>query len=139
MAVKIRRRRGAGGEEISTASMSDIAFLLLIFFIVTTVFLDEQGLPMQLPGESSEQTKINPKNILNIDIESNNQVLLDRTPLAVNSIEAEVRRRVLANDKLVIQLKVHEDAFYGTMVDVLDELHLADAKKISLRGMNVVD
>lgn len=136
MAVKIQRRKGAVGD-ITTASMSDIAFLLLIFFIVTTVFLDEQGLPMQLPGASSEQAKINPKNILNIEIEETNTVTLDGAPFPVTAIEAEVRRRTLANPKLVIQLKVAEDAFYGTMVDVLDELHLADAKKISLRGMNV--
>ena len=136
MAVKFNRRKQAVGD-ITTASMSDIAFLLLIFFIVTTVFLDEQGLPMQLPGASSEQAKINPKNILNIDIAANNQITLDGAVFAVTAIESEVRRRVAANEKLVIQLKVDEDAFYGTMVDVLDELHLADAKKISLRGMQV--
>jgi len=136
LAVKFNRRKQAVGD-ITTASMSDIAFLLLIFFIVTTVFLDEQGLPMQLPGASSEQAKINPKNILNIEIAANNQITLDGAAFAVNSLENEVRMRVLANPKLVIQLKVDEDAFYGTMVDVLDELHLADAKKISLRGMKV--
>ena len=136
MAVKIARRKGAVGD-ITTASMSDIAFLLLIFFIVTTVFLDEQGLPMQLPGASSEQAKINPKNILNIEIAENNTVTLDGAPYAVSSIEAEVRRRTATNEKLVIQLKVAENAFYGTMVEVLDELPLADAKKISLRGMKV--
>ena len=136
MAVKFNRRKQAVGD-ITTASMSDIAFLLLIFFIVTTVFLDEQGLPMQLPGASSEQAKINPKNILNIEIAANNQITLDGAVFAVTAIESEVRRRVAANEKLVIQLKVDEDAFYGTMVDVLDELHLADAKKISLRGMQV--
>jgi biopolymer transport protein ExbD len=136
VSVKIRRRKGAIGD-ITTASMSDIAFLLLIFFIVTTVFLDEQGLPMQLPGAASEQAKINPKNILKIEIAANNQIMLDGAAFSVTALEGEVRRRKAANDKLVIQLKVDKDAFYGTMVDVLDELHLADAKKISLSGMQV--
>lgn len=136
MAVKIHRRKQIVGD-ITTASMSDIAFLLLIFFIVTTVFLDEQGLPMQLPGKSSEQAKINTKNLLDIEISASNTVTVGGTQFAVSAIEGEVRRRLLANEKLVIQLKVDEDAFYGTMVDVLDELHLADAKKISLRGLQV--
>ena len=136
MAVKIHRRKQIVGD-ITTASMSDIAFLLLIFFIVTTVFLDEQGLPMQLPGKSSEQAKINTKNLLDIEISANNTVTVGGAAFAVSAIEGEVRRRLLANEKLVIQLKVDEDAFYGTMVDVLDELHLADAKKISLRGLQV--
>ena len=126
------------GDEISTASMSDIAFLLLIFFLVTTIFNQEQGLPMVLPGQASETAKINRKNILDIDVQSNNLVYLDGVQFRIPSIENEVRRRAAENPKLIIQLKVHPDAFYGTMVDVLDELHLAEAKKISIKGMDVV-
>jgi biopolymer transport protein ExbD len=137
MAVKFRRQKGMG-DEISTASMSDIAFLLLIFFLVTTIFNQEQGLPMVLPGQASETAKINRKNILDIEVRANNLVYLDGTQFMVPAIEQEIRRRVLANPKLIIQLKVHPDAFYGTMVNVLDELHLADAKKISIKGMDVV-
>ena len=118
--------------------MSDIAFLLLIFFLVTTIFNQEQGLPMTLPGQASETAKINRKNILDIEVQSNNLVYLDGTQYMVSAIESEIRRRILANNKLIIQLKVHPEAFYGTMVNVLDELHLADAKKISIKGMDVV-
>ena len=137
MAVQFRRQKGMG-DEISTASMSDIAFLLLIFFLVTTIFNQEQGLPMQLPGQASETAKINRKNILDIDVEANNLVYLDGVQFQVPSIENEVRRRVLSNPKLIIQLKIHPAAFYGTMVNVLDELHLAEATKISIKGMEVV-
>ena len=137
MAVKFKKKKGMG-DELSTASMSDIAFLLLIFFLVTTIFNQEQGLPMQLPGQASETAKIKQKNILNIDVEANNLVYLDGTQFRVPAIESEIRRRVFENPKLIIQLKVHPDAFYGTMVDVLDELHLAEATKISIKGMEVI-
>ena len=136
MAVKLKRKSGMG-DDISTASMSDIAFLLLIFFLVSTIFAEEQGLPMQLPGQASETAKINPKNILNIDVQANNVVTLDGTPYPVSAIETEVRRRVGENPKLVIQLKCAAESFYGTMVDVLDELHLAQATKISIKGLDV--
>jgi biopolymer transport protein ExbD len=126
------------GDEISTASMSDIAFLLLIFFLVTTIFNQEQGLPMQLPGQASETAKIKRENILDIDVQANNLVYLDGVQFRVPSIENEVRQRVASNAKLIIQLQIHPDAFYGTMVDVLDELHLAEATKISIKGMEVV-
>jgi biopolymer transport protein ExbD len=137
MAVTLPRKKSMG-DEISTASMSDIAFLLLIFFLVTTIFNQEQGLPMQLPGQASETAKINRKNILDIDVGANNLVTLGGIPFQVPSIESEVRRRILANPKLIVQLKMHPSAFYGTMVDVLDELQLAKAKKISIKGMEVV-
>ncbi len=137
MAVNFRRQK-AMGDEISTASMSDIAFLLLIFFLVSTIFNQEQGLPMTLPGQASETAKIPQKNILNIEVRANNLVFLDDLRFAIPHIESEVRRRKVANPKLIIQLKIHPEAFYGTMVNVLDELHLADAKKISIKGMDVV-
>lgn len=138
MAVEFRRKKKGMGDDISTASMSDIAFLLLIFFLVTTIFAQEMGLPMTLPGQASETAKIKQENILNIEVAANNVVTLDGTKFTINSIEREVRKRLAANEKLIIQLKVHPDAFYGTMVDVLDELQLADARKISIKGMKVV-
>jgi biopolymer transport protein ExbD len=64
-------------------------------------------------------------------------VYLDGVQFRIPSIENEVRRRKAENPKLIIQLQVHPSAFYGTMVDVLDELHLAEAKKISIQGMDV--
>lgn len=136
MAVRLKRKSGMG-DDISTASMSDIAFLLLIFFLVSTIFAEEQGLPMQLPGQASETARINPKNILNIVVQSNNVVTLDGAVVPIGSIETEVRRRVGANIKLVIQLKCDARSYYGTMVDVLDELALAEAKKISIKGLDV--
>lgn len=138
MAVKFRRKKGMS-DEMSTASMSDIAFLLLIFFLVTTIFAEEQGLPLVLPGQASDTAQIKQKNLLNIEIASNNVVTLDGTVFPIMAIETEVRRRIAANDKLVIQMKCDPDSFYGTMVDVLDELRLADARKISVKGIGKGD
>ena len=138
MAVKFHRRKSSMGDEISTASMSDIAFLLLIFFLVSTIFAEEQGLPIQLPGEASETAQINPKNILNIVVEANDLVTLDGQPFAIPAIESEIRRRIAGNPKLIVQVKMDPQSHYGTMVDVLDELQLANATKISLKGMAVV-
>ncbi len=136
MAVKFRRKKSMG-DDISTASMSDIAFLLLIFFLVTTVFAQELGLPMLLPGQASETASVSQKNILNIEVQANNLIYLDGALFPIAQIEGEVRRRVIANDKLICQLKVHPDAFYETMVDVLDELHLAKAPRMTIKGMNI--
>jgi biopolymer transport protein ExbD len=137
VAVKLRRKKGAMGDEISTASMSDIAFLLLIFFLVSTIFNQEQGLPMLLPGQASETATVSTKNILDIEIRQNNLVYLDEVQFRIPQLENEIRTRIAANPKLICQLKIHPDSFYGTMVDVLDELHLADAKKISIKGIEV--
>ena len=137
MAVSLKRKKGMS-DELSTASMSDIAFLLLVFFLVTTTFAQDMGLTLVLPGQASETAKIKMDNILNIEIQANNLVLLDGSEIRIPSIENEVRRRIAQNDKLIVQLKVHPDSFYGTMVDVLDEVKLAEATKISLKGIEVI-
>lgn len=132
------RRRQAMGDEIPTASMSDIAFLLLIFFIVSTIFHQEQGLPLLLPGRASRTVRLSPQNILGIEVSGKDVVQLDGAPFAIRGLEREVRRRLAANPRLVVQLRVHPDAWYGTMVDVLDEVQLANAGKVSIRGLDVV-
>ena len=60
--------------EFSTSSMSDINFLLLIFFLVTTMFAVDQGLPMSLPGESSNTVKLKSDDVLKIMAFSNGAI-----------------------------------------------------------------
>ena len=62
--ISIRKKKEI--EEISAASMSDIAFLLLVFFMVTAVFFVKQGLNIQLPRKNSSATKVLRKNVFEI-------------------------------------------------------------------------
>lgn len=130
-----RKRKGALGE-ITLASTSDIAFLLLIFFIVTTIFAAEQGLTLVLPGKQKDATdivRVKESNIATIFVEADNSITLDAAPIIVNQIKKAIEDRILANPKLVVLLKVHPDADYGRMVACLDELRLARATKVSLK------
>jgi biopolymer transport protein ExbD len=122
--------------EITMASTSDVAFLLLIFFIVTTIFAAEQGLTLVLPGKQKEQNdvvKVAEKNIATIFVHADNAITLDNKPIVVNHIEYAIKDRLVSNPKLVVLLKVHPDADYGRMIACLDELRLANANKVSLK------
>jgi len=94
------KRRFKGGE-IPTASMADIAFLLLIFFLVTTTIDMDKGLGIVLPAEG-EELEIKKINILNCLINSQGNILLGGEPIAIKDINREVRRRLAENDKLII-------------------------------------
>ena len=122
--------------EITMASTSDVAFLLLIFFIVTTIFAAEQGLTLVLPGKEKapeDVVKVAEKNIATLFVHADDSITLDNRPIVVNHIERAIEDRLLANPKLVVLLKVHPDADYGRMVACLDELRLANANKVSLK------
>jgi biopolymer transport protein ExbD len=132
----LKRKRKAALGEITMASTSDIAFLLLIFFIVTTIFAAEQGLTLVLPGKqknAADIVRVKESNIATIFVEADNSITLDASPIVVNQIKKVIEDRILANPKLVILLKVHPDADYGRMVACLDELRLAKATKVSLK------
>ena len=122
--------------EFSAASMSDIAFLLLIFFLVTTIFALEQGIPMALPGQQSMDIKVKRKNILTVRAFANGSVTVDDDPVPVDGIQTIIERRLAQNEKLIIVIETHPDAEYGLMVDILDELRLARARTISLKTMS---
>ena len=124
------KRRFKGGE-IPTASMADIAFLLLIFFLVTTTIDMDKGLGIVLPAEG-EELEIKKINILNCLINSQGNVLLGGEPIAIKDINREVRRRLAENDKLIISVKAHKKTKYGDYVAVIDQLKRANAKRISI-------
>lgn len=130
--MAIRRRAHPIGE-LSQASLSDIAFLLLIFFIATTIFPTEQGIPLILPGAKSNVTQIHRSNVMVIHTDAAGNVFVDDQPFEVEAIEAEVARRSRENDKLVISIETDADAPYGAMVAVLDQVKLAGATKISIK------
>lgn len=122
--------------EFSTSSMSDINFLLLIFFLVSTMFAVDRGLPMSLPGESSSTVKLKTEDVLKIRAFSNGAIeAKGKGPIALSDIEPFVRAKLKVNPELVIVIETHPDAQYNIMIDILDELRNADANKISLRTM----
>ena len=135
MSVLRRKRKGSLGE-ITLSSTADIAFLLLIFFIVSTVFAAEQGLIVILPGKQKEKTdvvKVKESNIATIRIHADNTVTLDRKAIKINHIKTAIEDRVLSNPKLVVLLETHPEADYGMMVACLDEIKLANARKLTLK------
>lgn len=135
MGLMKKKKKGALGE-MTLSSTSDVAFLLLIFFIVTTIFAAEQGLTLVLPGkqkENEQSVKVKQSNIATLFVQSDNSITLDKKPVVINQIKVAIEDRILSNAKLVVLLKVHPDADYGMMVACLDELRLANATKVSLK------
>ena len=120
--------------------MADIAFLLLIFFLVTTVFPKDRGLAIVLP-EEAEEVEVNQKNILHIVVLPSGVVEIRRgeseqvQTVSAAQIEGIWRQDVASNPNLIAGVKTHPDAPYRFMIDVLDALQTAGADKISLQLM----
>ena len=131
----IRNRRFKGGE-IPTGSMADIAFLLLVFFLVTTTIDTDKGLGIVLPPAGDVEIEIQKKNILNCLINSQGRVLLDEEPTDVEQIGRIVKKRLNKNPLLIVSVKSHPKTPYSDYVRVIDQLKIANAKKISIANSN---
>lgn len=137
MAILERKERVS--DEIPTASMADIAFLLLIFFLTTTVFNEEKGLPIVLPEAETEEVEVSAKNIIFFLVQPDGSVVVRRGEseqeqvVAYNQIEGLLRTELAANDKLIAAIKTSPSAAYRHMINVLDEVKLAGAERISLQ------
>lgn len=132
-----RKRKDMGG--IPTASMSDVAFLLLVFFLSTTKFDIKKGLGINLPAASQNadtRVKLNKKNITKVWIDAEGVITVktvdteEQVPL--NQLEMKIRKLVSSNPDMVVSLKTDRKSKYQNMVQALDKLQAAGAEKISL-------
>lgn len=124
-----RRERST---EIPTASLSDIVFLLLVFFLVTTSIDTEKGLDLTLPPPGEQEINIPKRNLTNILINAEGQVLLDNEVVEMADVGRIIKDKIIANPLMVISLKTAKETRYRDYIKVLDQLKKAEAKKISL-------
>jgi len=128
MLLEKARKRTA---EIPTASLADIAFLLLTFFLVTTTIDVDKGIGLTLPPKG-EVKEIPKKNISNVLINELGQVLIDGELVKIPMIKEIVRKKLIENPKLIISVKTDRKTKYEIYIKVMDQLKQAGAKRISL-------
>lgn len=119
------------GTSIPTSSMADIAFLLLIFFMVTTVFIRYRVSGIVLPkAEKIEEIKLR-RHISYIWVSADRKVFIDDKDARVEQVAGIFYDRRVKNPRLIVSLKCDRRAPYGLVSKVLEELRKADALRIN--------
>ena len=127
----LTKPRRAAMQEINSSSMSDIAFLLLVFFLVTTTISLDKGISLILPAEGNE-LEVNRKNITSILINDKGKVLMDDSPTRINQIKSKATKKIAANSNIIFSVMTHKNTKYEDYILVLDQLKQAKATKISI-------
>lgn len=113
--------------------MGDVAFLILIFFVTSTVFSKDRGLKLILPEKSTDIAKLKSENIMTIKINASGEVMVNKEVVSdLKLVRDQVQDGLAKNDSLVISIKTHPSAKYNRMIQVLDQVRLGGAKRISL-------
>jgi len=118
-------------QEINSSSMADIAFLLLVFFLVTTTISMDKGISLVLPAEGNE-LEVNKNNIVNILVNESGKVLVDDTPIIIKNLANKAEKLIAKNPNIIFSVQTHPLTKYQIYIKVLDQLKLSKATKISI-------
>lgn len=136
----IRKRKNRAEAGVNAGSMADIAFLLLIFFLVTTTIASDRGIQVQLPPkqETVPEVEIKPRNIYKILINSADRMLVENKPAQVEDLTEGVKKHVTNNGvdpnlsespkKAIVLIQTDRGTSYEMYIEVMDEVRKAYAQ-----------
>ena len=118
-------------QDIPTASMPDIVFMLLLFFMVSTVFRQFSGLPVDLPIAKKIEKLEAKKNVTNLWARSLNEISIDDKLVRVSDISKVMYQKRVENPRLIVSMKLDRTLNMGVVTDIQQELREADALKVN--------
>ncbi len=130
--MKIRRLRRQRGTDIPTSSMADIAFLLIIFFMLTAVFHSSRGLPFEMPKDDPNDLQVQPEEAIHIKIVGEGQFLVDRQAMSLAEMGGYIESRMEQNPEKPVIIQTQPDVPYYVMIDVFDLLKYLKVKNVSI-------
>ncbi len=120
----------SSSSEINISPLIDVVFILLIFFIVTTVFVDETGVEVNKPRAASAEDL--EKNSILIAVTASGQVYQGGRSIGVSGVRSVVAALLEVDEDTPVIIQGDADANHGTIVKVIDAASLAGAKTVSL-------
>jgi len=129
--MKLRSMRNEDTPQLMIIPMIDIIFFLLVFFMMSTLYMVEQNtVPINLPESSKSQSDI-PKSIA-ISIMSDGKVLYEKEEIPLDLLKRRVTLEVSSNPDRVFMLRGDRLVEYGKVVAVMDELKEAGARRVAV-------
>jgi biopolymer transport protein ExbD len=113
---------------INIASLVDVLFLLLIFFMVTSAFVEQPNIKLELPATRHSELSRVERTVLTLSRDG--QLFLKEKPVDKQNLEKELRRLMLDTGDEVLVLKADKMVPYGDVVDIMDYAKGAGFKKV---------
>ena len=119
--------------DINITPLLDLAFVLLIIFVITTPLL-EQGMDLKLPvGGKEDSRKLDPKDIRTIEVSSTGHYMLGKQWMSLEQMSEQIIKEFRRNPRLKVDVRADEKVQYKYVAAVLDRLEGAGIEEISMR------
>jgi biopolymer transport protein ExbD len=134
--IIITGRRPAA-TELNMAPLIDMIFILLIFFLVTTSFVNEAGLERKRPQQSMTQSQTDKRTNVTLGIMADNSIIdqEDGRSIDIKSVRAYIENFLLEAPKGTVVVAADKDSQIGTVIKVMDNVRLAGVKELSVAPM----
>ena len=129
----MRRKSRANDEaEINITPMLDIVFIMLIFFIVTTSFVKEEGLEVSRPSNSPPKEIVKKKGPIVVKIDANGNISMKGRMLERKAVEANLEREKAEKPDSPLIIAAHPDADTDALVIILDAAEAVGVGSVSV-------
>lgn len=126
-------KRKTDDASVDMTPMLDIVFILLIFFIVTAVFVQEKSVDMKPPPASDQPPPPDSAPVILVQINAADQVFVNQTLTDVKRVSSAIERFRADNGKSAVLIVPDNDAQHGTVVEVYDAAKSTNAPTIVQR------
>ena len=113
---------------INITSLIDVLFLLLIFFMISSTFVEQPGMKLELPESKSSTTEKIKELIL--EINSEQSMVLNQEPVTIENLEQKFRDLLPSLEEKSLVLKADKNVSHGTVVKVMDLAKLCGLEKL---------
>lgn len=124
-------KKSKAGAAIPTASLPDIIFMLLIFFMVVTVFKEFRGLPVLTPSARTTEKLETKRNVAYIWVDKLGRISIDDKIMSMDDVQPVIADKFSQNRRLVVSLKIDKDVEMGMVTDIQEQLRDAYALRVS--------
>ena len=118
--------------DLNVTPMLDLAFVLLIIFVIATPLL-EQGMKLELPDGGAADTAVKRDDVRTVEVSRQGQYLLDRKPMLLGQLEEELKRAHDQNPDTVVYIRADQHGFNKDLYAVIDACQRNGLTKFSLR------
>ena len=130
--MHIKRKRKKRIDIAESGALSDLAFLLIIFFIVIAIFNVNTGFLLGLPRKGSTKV-LNVEDIIKITLQADGALVHDGSPVTLAGLEKIVSERLTLRPNMTLLLTISPDVPYQYVVDVVDFVRKREVENFSFR------
>lgn len=130
--MKLRRKKLVSTTPtlVDFAPMTDMVFQVLLFFILSSSFMVEPGIKVNLPKSQTSELQVQQK--LMITVDSNQQIFVENKPISLESLEERLKLLLPYYSEKIVVIRADKSVPHGLVVKIMDIAKLAGAQKLAI-------